>query len=249
MKYSVLVLVLAGCGGGGAPGGGGDGGSGGGNGAVGLVVNGVDMPAAIGGIAAASGRGYVTTDLTLTNVRASSAIPAAQIYFTLKTGAGLVLTAAAQSAALSPACATDTSLSTGAMLRCQLAFEVPTQDSSATLDYDDTHGDTASATVPKYVPTLCEQLAAWQHVTSSACASCTESAQASGGACGAQTQASDQCLAQVSTFAGCEMSCESQHTGDAAALCSCGEGCAPSCATEIDARGSCLLASCGSVCM
>ena len=248
MKQVAFVLCLVGCGGAMNPAGG-SGGNGAGSGHVGLAVDSVDAPPTVGGVAPAPGRAWVTVALTLNNVDAASPVPAAQIYFTLATHAGLVLTAAAESAELAPPCAADTSLARGGMLACALAFEVPTTDAAATLDYDDHEGDGATAVVPTpSTPSApaCETVASWKNVDSNDCRSCAEAAEASGGPCIAAQQAFTNCA--PAAFGTCDDACLMQTT-DATALCTCEAKCAPGCDAQYEAYGRCFIAACASVCM
>ena len=79
------------------------GGAAGGRGTVTVAVHGVDSPSKLGNIPPGSGRYYLVIDLTLTHVSAPAPVPAGPLAFTLRTGAGLVVTAAPRARATDPA--------------------------------------------------------------------------------------------------------------------------------------------------
>lgn len=252
------VTVLAACSSGGSSGGDdfgappSDGGTTGVGTGVALTVGKVDSPYAIGSIKPSSGRYFLTVDVTLANVSSPAPVPAAFAYYSLTTQAGLSIIASPYSANVASPCAVDTSVTKAAKYTCTVAFEVPTSDSPAHIDYDDKKGDTASAMVSYVKPmmTSCETLVVWAAAKNSTCIQCFNNA-ASGMQCTTQAMQvrSDQngSGCPSSTVNSCLQGCQSM-LGDPAAYCGCARNCEGTCAPDYAALDDCIVQNCMSVC-
>jgi hypothetical protein len=217
-------------------------------GQVTLAVGAVASPSVINRTPPSTGRFFVTLALTLTNVSVPTPVPASLVSYRLATTSGLTLTPSPVSGALAMPCPGDVSVNAGAQYQCAVAFEVPTGDAPATLQYNDTLGHTASAAVPwdpAAATDRCPDVYAWLNGSNTACQSCVTMGEQAGGPCGAQDsafRASCRTTAQQ-----CASTC--QGMTDPAAFCGCIEQCyGASCTTSFRALDSCLATACGSSC-
>lgn len=247
------AAVAAGCGGGTSGTGGtsstGTGGassssSGGNQGSVILSVNMATSPSKIGVLAPAAGRSFVEINITLQDVSTPSPIPVAFAYFTLSTANGLVLTPSVASSAVSVLCPTDISIAAGSQFTCDVAFEVPSEDSAQQLTYDDQNGHTATAPVsvtPPPPPDPCETVLTWHNEQSTACKQCEQTV------C---KTTRDAWLAELADGQTCpnQSTCISS-TCTSANQCACIGECLGACKPAWHAYLNCAIANCSAACM
>jgi hypothetical protein len=210
-----------------------------------LSIGNVASPASIGAVRPSAGRYFLTVAVTLINLSVPTPVPAALLYYRLASTGGLTLTPAAASGAVGTPCPADVSVNTGGQFSCTLAFEVPTGDKPATLNYDDTMGHKASA--PVTLPATPMDPGCVPYVTgvttgSSTCKACYTKAQQSGGVCYTLVQMyTSTCNATI-------MSCACKQT-DPTALCDCEHACfTTDCASQLATIHDCLIPACASSC-
>jgi hypothetical protein len=214
-----------------------------GTGGVQLTVTMATTPSTISSSKPSAGRGFVVLDVTVANASVPTPIPVAITAYKLITAGGLSLTPSGLSSLLSKPCPADVSVTAGAQYACEVAFEVPTGDTAATLNYDDLMGHKATATVPAPVimtGTSCEPVVIWGVTGSSTCKACVSTVKQSGGPCYSTVGAF--------TVACGSMACSCSQT-TAAAACACVESClGASCWSKYSTAADCVLQNCKTQC-
>jgi hypothetical protein len=210
-------------------------------GGVSLTVNSGASPAMVGGVAPSAGDFFVLVAVTLKNTGAGIPLSTAAAVFSLETAQALVVTAAPEQP--SSACNGMVSVASGGQIDCQIAFQVPSGQTAATLLYDDMRGDKASAPVPMIaIPSPdCTKYERWASSALSGpnCLGCITIALQSGGACASAIGAySSACpndggpwICASGDLCTCEIAMESA-----------------SCHMLFDSYVTCIVANCSSSC-